>query len=143
MIRTVSALALLSTLAACGGGPDPLEPQTCQERIDGVFALLRYDNGAITSYELSVRTEYDVEDITLPQGLRLAFEDNRKFALTVDFTGSDADFADAEPIKISMEAPPIYGRFASGAFAFHYGAADMSAPFLVMDAFEENTNVMV
>ena len=140
MIRTASALGALLVLAACGGGPDPLEPQTCQERVDGVFALLRYDNGEVTSYEMSVRTEYSVEELNLPDGLELAFNDNRNFALTVDFTSTSRDFSNAEPIKISMTAPPIYGQFASGAFSFHHDGHDASEPFLVMDAVDENDN---
>lgn len=125
-------------LSACGGGPDPLAPQTCQERVDGVFALLHYENAEVTSYEFSVRTEYDVPDISLPEGLRLAFADNVKFALTIDFIGSNLDFSDALPIKISMEAPPIYGMYAPGAFSFHHDGHDASEPFLVMDAVARN-----
>jgi hypothetical protein len=135
-----AVLSSVLLLAACGGGPDPLEPQTCQERVDGVFALLRYDNGAVTSYEFSVRTEYDVPAISMPEGLRLAFADNTKFALTVDFVGSNLDFSDAEPIKISMEAPPIYGLYAPGAFSFHHDGHDANAPFVVLDAVDQNNS---
>ena len=130
---TLPAMALM--LTSCGGGPDPLAPQTCQERIGHYLALVEYENGAPVSYETTVMLEFAGDRFSFPDGLKLAFESNQTFRLSVTAIASDELFETAEIVAVGMGAPPIHGDFFTGEFRFFLEGEE--TPFLIMDASEE------
>ena len=130
---TLPALAL--TLTACGGGPDPLAPQACQERVGNYLALIEYENGEPVSYEHQILLEFDGSNFNFPDGLNLAFESNKSFRLSVTAITGDESISDASIVAVGMGSPPIFGDFFNGEFRFFL--EDQNTPFLVMDAVDD------
>ena len=148
LLRTLLAVVLLATLAACEDEPEPVPTPRTTLRNDGLLEFLRPDGSVIRSIEIEVADDpterqrglMDVRQLSLNQGMLFLFEDvtertfwmqNTPISLDIIYVGPDSQVVSIarrttplSPDRVPSGAPAQFVVEVRGGFSDRFGLTD-------------------